>query len=111
MLQYEIAKTLYEEIKGKVEQCHQEGFDEFYQEFLESAADYAKNRTAWSFMDQAARAEDDKARSIKHDAYMSMLAAICRNLGIDGIDGIMPDRKAKGDFACYITLFLALEQR
>ena len=46
-----------------------------------------------------------------HDAYMSSLVAVCRNLGIEGIDEIMPDRKAKGDFACYIALFLSLEQR
>ena len=27
------------------------------------------------------------------------------------IDEIMPDRKLKGDFACYVALFLSLEQR
>ena len=111
MLEYEIAKNLYEEIKDNAAKCSKEGFDEFYREFLDSAAGYAKTRTAWSLMDQAARIEDDKSRSIKHDAFMSLLCAVCRNLGIDGIDAIMPDRKTKGDFACYVALFLALEQR
>ena len=111
MLQYEVAKKLYEEMKEKAENCSKEGFDEFYQNFLEDAIDYARTRTAWSFMDQEARMEADRGRSIKHDAFMSMLGAICRNLGVEGIDGIMPDRKMKGDFACYIALFLALEQR
>lgn len=111
MLQYEVAKNLYEEMKEKAAKNSMEGFDEFYKSFLEGAAEYARTRTAWSFMDRAARAEDDRGRSIKHDAFMSTLGAVCRNLSIEGIDEIMPDRKAKGDFACYIALFLALEQR
>lgn len=111
MLQYEVAKKLYEEIKGKAANDSREGFEEFYEGFLTSAVNYANNRTAWAFMEQAERMEDDKSRSIKHDAYMSSLTAICRNLGIEGIDEIMPDRKVKGDFACYIALFLSLEQR
>lgn len=78
---------------------------------MKSAVDYASNRAAWSFMSRTEQIDDDKKRSIKHDAYMSSLGAICRNLGIEGIDEIMPDRKAKGDFACYIALFLSLEQR
>lgn len=111
MLQYEVAKTLYAEIKEKSANNPTEGFDEFYRDFLEDASDYAKTRAAWTFMDQATRKEEDKGRSIKHDAFISMLKAICRNLDIKEIDEIMPDRKAQGDFACYIALFLALEQR
>ena len=111
MLQYETAKKLYEEIKTKSMASPIEDFDEFYMEFLQDATDYANNRLAWSFMDKAARAEDDSSRSIKHDAFMARLNAICRVLKVEGIDEIMPDRKAKGDFACYIALFLSLEQR
>lgn len=62
-------------------------------------------------MNQSARSEDDKSRSLKHDAFMSILGAVCRNLEIEGIDELLSDRKMKGDFACYIALFLALEQR
>ena len=111
MLKYEVAKKLYDEMKEKAAKTTKEGFDEFYQGFLKNAIDYANTRASWSFMDQAARIEDDKGRTIKHDAFMSMLGAICRNLEIKGIDELMPDRKTKGDFACYIALFLALEQR
>lgn len=111
MLQHEVAKKLYEEIKDKSAKSSTEGFDEFYKNFLEYATDYAKTRMDWAFMDRAARMEDDKRRSHKHDGYMAMLTAVCRNLGMEEIDEIMPDRKTKGDFACYIALFLALEQR
>jgi hypothetical protein len=98
-------------MKEKAARCSKEGFDEFYKNFLEDATDYARTRTTWFFVDQEARIEDDSGRSIKHNAFMAMLGAICRNLGIEGIDETMPDRKTKGDFACYVVLFLALEQR
>lgn len=110
MLQYEIAKKLYKEIKAKAKECTIEGFDDFYIEFLKSAVSYAETRTEWNFIELSERMERDRSRSIKHDSYMSSLGAVCRNLGIEGIDKIMPDRKAKGDFACYIALFLSLEQ-
>ncbi len=111
MLQYSLAQILYNEIKTKAEVCADSEFGEFYREFLESAVEYASNRAAWAFMSVQERGADDASRSIRHDAYMSMLSAVCRNLGIEGIDEIMPDRKTKGDLACYIALFLALEQR
>ena len=111
MLQYETAKVLYEELKEKSKQSSKSGFQDFYKMFLKSAADYAATRSSWATMEQADRNEDDKPRRMKHDAFISMLNAISRNLCIDGIDEIMPDRKTKGDFACYIALFLALEQR
>ena len=111
MMQYDVAKKLYEEINEKAAKNSDEIFKGFYHDFLDSAAEYAKTRLSWSFMDLDARIEDDKSRSIKHDGFMAMLNAVCRNLGIADADKIMPDRKTKGDFACYIALFLSLEQR
>ena len=37
MLQYEVAKMLYDEMKEKAAKCSKEGFDEFYKNFLEDA--------------------------------------------------------------------------
>lgn len=111
MLQYEIAKKIYDELKEKAKQSPMSGFQNFFKMFLESAVDYAAIRATWATMDQAARFEDDKPRRMKHDAFISMLSAISRNLGMEEIEAVMPDRKTKGDFACYISLFLALEQR
>lgn len=111
MLQYEVAKKLYEEIKEKAAANNDEMIAELYQDFLTAAAEYAKTRLSWSFMNMTAKREDDASRTIKHNGFMTLFSAVCRNLGIDGIDEIMPDRKAKGDFACYIALFMALEQR
>lgn len=110
MLQYEIAKELYDTMEKRAAQ-QPEDFREFYQDFLVAATEYAKTRLSWSFMDIAQRRQDDASRSIKHNGFMAALDAVCRNLGIEGLDEIMPERKTKGDFACYIALFLALQQR
>ena len=111
MLEYEIAKKLYEEMKEKAAKNSDDLLEELYRDFLDSAAEYARTRLAWSFMSLEACREDDGSRSIKHDGFMAMLSSVCRNFGIEGIDELMPERKTKGDFACYIALFLALEQR
>ena len=111
MLQYQVAKELYNEISEKAELILDDEFLEFYGEFLILACEYAKIRTDWAFLTPGERAEQDAGRSRKHDAYMAMLSAVCRNLKIQGLDNFLPDRKTKGDFACYIALFLSLEQR
>ena len=95
MLKYEVAKELYEEIKSKAACKSDEDFQELYQDFLKSSVDYAQKRTAWTFMGWNERRQDGGSRSATHKAYMAMLG----------------ERKSKGDFACYITMFLALEHR
>lgn len=111
MLNYEIAKKVYEEIKEKAAKILDENLQNFYRDFLKNAVEYAQKRTEWTFMDPVARCDDDRNRSRIHDAFMTRLLSVCRNLGIEGIEETMPDRKTKGDFACYIALFLSLEQR
>ena len=111
MLQYETARAVYEEMREKAAQSTTGGFQDFFRLFLKSAADYAATRSAWATMDQTARNEDDKPRRVKHDAFISILNAMARNLAMEDIGEIMPDRKTKGDFACYVALFMALEQR
>lgn len=111
MLQYEISKKLYEEMKAKAAKSRIDGLQELFQTFLKTAVRYANTRTDWSFMSRAEQIEADRSRTIKHDSVISLLTAVCRNLEIDGVEELLPDRKTKGDFACFIALFLALEQR
>lgn len=110
MLQYETAQAIYEQMKDRAAKSSKSGFQDFFKMFLKSAGEYAATRTSWATMTQEARNEDDKPRRAQHDAFISMLSAVSRILEIE-VEEIMPDRKTKGDFACYIALFLALEQR
>ena len=111
MLSYENAYLLYWDINEKATECPLQGFDKLYRRFLQTAVDYANTRANWTFLDRDSKREQDTGRSIQHDAFISLLRAICRNLEIQGVDDILPDRKTKGDFACYLALFLALDQR
>lgn len=111
MLNYETASTLYHTISTKASANDNPDFQAFYTKFLDAAVAYVSIRTRWHFMEPAQRAEHDQARSREHDGYMARLSAVCRNLGIEDVDTILPDRKMKGDFACYVALFLAMEQR
>lgn len=110
MLEYEVARELYGELKDKSSNAS-EDIKELYTDFLKTAVDYAKTRTDWSFMTFEERIDEDQGRTYKHNAVISMLTAICRNLGVDRLESIAPDRKTKGDFACYVALFLGIEQR
>ena len=85
--------------------------EEFYEEFLHSAVDYAAIRTNWSFMTVAERLNQDHYRTVHHDAFIARLQAVCRICGITELEELMPDRKTKGDFASYITAFLGISQR
>ena len=111
MLRYDVAMEWYENIKEKGETVADEDLKDSYRAFLESAVEYTAKRTGWSFMDWSEKSADDASRSAYHEAFMSRLRSVCRNFGIEGLEETMPDRKTKGDFACYITLFLSLEQR
>ena len=111
MLRYDVAMEWYEEIKEKGEALADKDLKDIYIAFLKSAVDYTAKRTRWSFMDWSEKSADDGARSNLHEGFMTHLGMVCRNLEIDGLLETMPDRKTKGDFACYITLFLSLEQR
>ena len=111
MLQYDTARKLYDEMTEKAAEKFPGSSGDFYRLFLKIAVDYANTRTAWANMTKDERTEDDKARRLKHDAFISILTAVSRNLGMDNLENLLPDRKTKGDFACYIALFLGLEQR
>ena len=111
MLRYDVAMEWYENIKEKGEHTTDETLRDFYRDFLKSAVDYTAKRSAWTFMSPEDRDADGGSRSGLHEGFMTHLRIVCRHFGIDGLEETMPDRKTKGDFACYVSLFLSLEQR
>lgn len=103
MLDNDTAMRLFDRIQKGVKTHPQPEFSQFYDRFLKSAKDYASIRLEWQSLDLSQRIERDHSRRVSHDAFISMLNAVCRNTGITDLDGILPDREAKGDFACYIA--------
>ena len=112
-LSYEEALRAYTMIKEKAEEIPEDDVDlkEFYTDFLKSAMDYALIRTQWTFMSMDEIRETDSLRTRRHNGFIAALEGICRNFRIEGIDAVMENRKTKGDFACYIAMFLGIEQR
>ncbi|MGI6014137.1 MAG: hypothetical protein ACOX7K_07635 [Oscillospiraceae bacterium] len=113
MLDYQTALTVWNTLQEVfLVRCEENpNAHEFFEEFLHSAVDYAAIRTNWSFMTTAEQLNQDHYRTVHHDAFMARLQAVCRICGITDLETWMPDRKTKGDFACYITAFLGLSQR
>lgn len=112
-LSYEEALRAYTLIKEKAAEIPEDDTDlkEFYMDFLKSATDYAMTRAQWTFMTLDEIKEIDPLRTRRHNGFIAALEGICRNFQIEGIDAVMLDRKTKGDFACYIVMFLGIEQR
>lgn len=109
-LSYEDAKALYETLSQQAKADRDPDVQEFWTGLRQEAPKYAAIRAQWATMSPQEQAEADKGRSVIHDGFMARLDPLCRALGIDTAT-LLPDRKAKGDFACYITLFLGLENR
>ncbi len=113
MLDYRIAYDVWEKLQDVFTVRCEENLNahEFYEEFLNSAMEYALLRANWSFMTAAERLNQDEHRTVCHDAFIARLQAVCRICGINDLEALMPDRKTKGDFACYVTAFLGISQR
>lgn len=109
-LSYEDAKTLYETLSQRAAADRDPDIQEFWTDLRREAPQYAAIRAQWATMTLQEQAEADAGRSRVHDGFMCKLDPLCRALGIDTA-ALLPDRKAKGDFACYITLFLGLANR
>jgi hypothetical protein len=85
-------------------------------ELLESIVKYARIRTDWYFMTDEERKEGDKSRTITHNALISNINAISRNMAKSGHDiswreELTDNRKVIGDWACMIHAFLGITMK
>ncbi len=81
-----------------------------------AAARYAALRTEWALGSAEARTELEAARSSAHDAFIDACNILSRNMAARGESiewrrELGDDRKKIGDFACWLTLSLALSVR
>ena len=85
-------------------------------ELLESIIKYARIRTDWYFKTFEERKERDRSRTIAHDALISNINAISRNMAKNGQDiswreALTDNRKIIGDWACLIHAFLGITMK
>ena len=111
MLQYEVAKRIYEEIKEKAAKASDESFDECYWYFIFCTLSYANTLTVWSQMDLDEQQSYQEKKEEEYLAYAVELHKVCLDLDIDVLDDILADEESQSDFACYVQLFISLSYR
>ena len=81
-----------------------------------AAARYAGLRAEWALASVEARPGLEDTRSFAHDAFIDACNILSRNMAARGESiewrrELGDDRKTLGDFACWLTLSLALSAR
>lgn len=112
-LTYEEALEIYNEMERLVDRTD-EDILYLYDSLIEKAIRYAHTRSEWTTLTRQERLDKDESRSILHDSFISSVNIISRTQGESGSawrKRLTEDRKRIGDFACYISLFKALEAR
>ncbi len=81
----------------------------------EKAVRYARIRAEWNLKSREEKIKADEGRTMAHNSFIAavnMLARFQKDAGKEWQDILgKEDRKRIGDFACYISLFLALDAR
>ena len=90
--------------------------EELRMDLLQAAVAYARIRSDWYFLDHAARAERDVARTRAHNAVIDAVNILCRQMAKAGMDSgwrddLGDDRKIIGDFACQLHSALGISCR
>ncbi|MCD7955216.1 MAG: hypothetical protein LUG93_05570 [Lachnospiraceae bacterium] len=125
-LTFEQMAELHQELVREVG-ADEEAF-EFYNGLLVAAAKYANTRALWSTMSREMKMEKDGNRISQHTSFITNLTMLARHLKTQGkpaawsyelgcdTDGTgrKPEgyeRKALGDFACYLAFISGINAR
>lgn len=85
-------------------------------DLVTAAVRYAGMRVEWALADPDARRVMDPARTAAHEAFIDACNILSRNMAKAGEDNrwrarLGDDRKAIGDFACYLHALLGIRAR
>jgi len=105
----DMAKDIYD----KIQACKNQHLKEY---FVSSAIRYARLRVDWLMSEGEERLRLDEIRRSAHNALISALDSLSRNLGEDGENiswrgDLGSDRKAIGDLACFLHCILGISAR
>jgi len=90
--------------------------NELRDELVAGAIRYARIRTDWNFLDHDEKKMQNDARTRSHNALISSCNSVSRLMAKSGLDitwreKLGDNRKAIGDFACYIHAYLGILAR
>jgi hypothetical protein len=105
-----------EAMLGLVEMVHRSSQISLRDQLYHAAARYAGLRADWALADPAGREALDALRRAAHDAFIDACNILSRNMAergesIEWRRELGDDRKTIGDFACWLSLSLALSAR
>ena len=105
---FETIDQLYE--KNKNDDILQDAVEDLYK----AAVAYTQYRVNWNFYSREQKVDEDKLRTIKHDAFIDRCNSLKRYLektmDVSWFE-LDKDRKVVGDFANYVVYKLAVKQR
>lgn len=95
---------------------------EIYDELIHNATKYAKFRSQWFLWDRETKMEQDDSRTSCHNSLIVKFDMLARYLKMQGKDATWRDelgyevddrynRKAIGDFACYLVFVNSINAR
>ena len=96
--------------------------NEIYEELVEKATKYAAFRAEWFIWSRETRMERDDSRTSCHNSLITSFNMLARYLRMNGKEALWRDelgyeeddkynRKAIGDFACYIVFINSINAR
>ena len=96
--------------------------NELYDELIRKATDYAKFRAKWFLWDRETKREQDESRSSCHNSLIVKFNMLAKYLKLQGKEALWRDelgyeeddrynRKAVGDFACYLVFVNSINAR
>ena len=108
-MDWNTSKTIYEQLQT----CAN---DDLKEHFVSLAVRYARLRVDWLLSEGEARSRLDESRTAAHNALISAVNALSRNMDQDGLDiswrkTLGSDRRVIGDFACYLHCILGISAR
>jgi hypothetical protein len=85
-------------------------------DLFRKAVAYARIRSEWFFHDTEQRKEQDRVRTLAHNAFIDACNILSRNMAKVGEDNkwremLTNDRKTIGDFACWLHALIGISMR
>lgn len=110
------ALCIYNNLIETIKVCRSEDKDEFVSDLIDKASKYAYVRVSWELWDEETKLKEDGSRTIKHNAVIDAFNILARLINAEGIetpwrDKLGDNRKRIGDFACFMTYMVGINNR
>lgn len=116
VLPVEEAIEIYNSLAKSVSLCTNEYKEEILNELIEKAIKYSVVRAKWENWDRETKIKEDEGRTLKHNSVIDVFNILARLLKSEDIDiswrdRLGDDRKRIGDFACFLTYMVGINNR